>query len=87
MHVVYYLPIGSYTYLRDTAFYSSRNDEASSGMQRKRRKSFGNMTEDEVMSLFLPDHLGERMDILFVSCVYENCRAVSLDRTTQKYLS
>ena len=46
--------------------YFSRNDEARDGVQRKRKKSFGNMTEDEVMNLLLPDRLGEAMDILFV---------------------
>jgi hypothetical protein len=63
------LVVGSYTYLKDATFYSSRNDDSSS-IQRKRMKNFGNMTEDEVMNLLLPDRLGKAMDILFVSCKY-----------------
>ncbi|XP_028408045.1 G/T mismatch-specific thymine DNA glycosylase-like [Dendronephthya gigantea] len=35
-------------------------------VQRKRKSSFGNMTEDEVMNLLLPDRLAETMDVLFV---------------------
>jgi hypothetical protein len=50
-------------------FSSSRDGETS--VQRRKKKSFGNMSEDEVMKLLLPDRLGESTDILFVSCKYE----------------
>ncbi|CAB4038630.1 G T mismatch-specific thymine DNA glycosylase-like [Paramuricea clavata] len=46
------------------AFSSSRDGETSA--KRRKKKSFGNMSEDEVMKLLLPDRLGESTDILFV---------------------
>ena len=49
--------------------YSSKDGKVTKekGVRRKSSTSFGSMTVEEVMNLLLPDRLGGKIDILFVS--------------------
>jgi len=51
---------------------TQNDEEVKSKKPRKRIKKFGDMSEDDVMKLLLPDRVAENLDILFVSrfCIF-----------------
>ena len=50
---------------------SSKGQSGNAAATRTKKGKFGDKTEEEVMSLLLPDRLGDNMDILFVSFCFE----------------
>ena len=65
---------------------SSKGQSGNAAATRTKKGKFGDKTEEEVMSLLLPDRLGDNMDILFVSFCFEAFKfLIDLHLTTEYY--